>query len=146
MAAAAGAAVVTRGPYLQQGTPTSVIVRWRTNVATNGRVRYGQTLGALSSFRDQAASTTEHQVTLTGLKPDTRYYYSVGTTAAPLAGDATYFFRSAPAIGPPHSLRIWATGDFGTGNARAMAVRDAYEAFAGNDYTNLWLMLGDNAY
>jgi hypothetical protein len=146
MVAAAGAAVVTRGPYLQQGTPTSVIVRWRTDVPTNGRVRYGKIPGSLTSFRDELASTTEHQVTVTGLTPDTKYYYSVGTTAAPLAGDATYFFRSAPAVGRPHSLRIWATGDFGTGNARAMAVRDAYESFAGNDYTNLWLMLGDNAY
>src|SRR5215216_4597697 len=33
--------VVTRGPYLQSGTPASVIVRWRTDTATDSRVRYG---------------------------------------------------------------------------------------------------------
>jgi hypothetical protein len=145
-AAAASAAVVARGPYLQQGTPTSIIVRWRTDVATDSRVRYGNAPGSLNSHRDVLASTTEHQVTVTGLTPNTKYYYSVGTIATPLAGDATHFFYSAPAVGPPRPLRIWATGDFGTGNARAMAVRDAYESFTGNAYTNLWLMLGDNAY
>jgi hypothetical protein len=30
--------VVTRGPYLQMGTPNSVIVRWRTAVPTDSRV------------------------------------------------------------------------------------------------------------
>ena len=37
-------------------------------------------------------------------------------------------------------------GDSGTGDANALAVRDAYEAYAGTTHTNLWLMLGDNAY
>jgi len=145
-AVAASAAVVTRGPYLQQGTPTRIIVRWRTDVATNSRVSYGTSPGSLSSHRDDPASTTEHEVAVTGLAPNTKYYYSVGTTATVLAGDASYFFRSGPTVGPPHPLRIWATGDFGTGGANAVAVRDAYESFTGNAYTNLWLMLGDNAY
>ena len=32
---------VVRGPYLQSGTPTNVVVRWRTDVLTDGRVCYG---------------------------------------------------------------------------------------------------------
>jgi hypothetical protein len=32
---------VTRGPYLQQQTDHSIIVRWRTDVATDSVVRYG---------------------------------------------------------------------------------------------------------
>ena len=38
---AAHAAVLRRGPYLQVGTPNSVIVRWRTDVATDSRVLFG---------------------------------------------------------------------------------------------------------
>jgi hypothetical protein len=38
-----GSASVTRGPYLQIGTPNSTVVRWRTNVATNSRVSVGTT-------------------------------------------------------------------------------------------------------
>ena len=45
------AQTVTRGPYLQQGTPTSVVVRWRTNTASNSRVRYGTDQANLTGSR-----------------------------------------------------------------------------------------------
>ncbi len=32
---------LTRGPYLQTGTPSSVVVRWRTNAPSNSHVTYG---------------------------------------------------------------------------------------------------------
>ena len=32
---------IVRGPYLQLGTPTSIVVRWRTNIPTDGRVAWG---------------------------------------------------------------------------------------------------------
>ena len=35
---------ITRGPYLQLATPSSIVVRWRTNVASSTRVLYGTTL------------------------------------------------------------------------------------------------------
>src|SRR6185369_4258581 len=65
-----GAAVI-RGPYLQQGTPTSLIVRWRTDTAHVGRLRYGDSATNLSAFADEFASTTNHAVQLTNLTPDT---------------------------------------------------------------------------
>ena len=37
-------------------------------------------------------------------------------------------------------------GDSGTANSNAQAVRNAYLNFTGATHTNLWLMLGDNAY
>jgi chitodextrinase len=138
---------LTRGPYLQLGTPTSIIVRWRTNVSTNSRVRYGTELGNLTSMVDQATLTTEHEVTLTGLTPNTRYYYAVGTSTQTLAGDdPTHVFRTSPPAGTVKPTRIWVLGDSGEANANARAVRDAYVAFTGNTPTDLWLMLGDNAY
>ena len=42
--------------------------------------------------------------------------------------------------------RIWVIGDSGTADANAAAVRDAYLNFTGTRHTDLWLMLGDNAY
>lgn len=144
---ASGAATVTRGPYLQTGTPTSVVVRWRTNAVTDGRVRYGMDAGNLTAWADSSAFGTAHEVTVSGLAPNTRYYYSVGTTAVSLAGgDASYFFVTAPAPGTPKPTRVWVLGDSGTANANAAAVRDAYLAYTGSRGTDLWLMLGDNAY
>jgi len=137
---------LTRGPYLQIGTPTSVVVRWRTSGATVGLVQFGPSPGVVSGSTQETSARTEHEVTLTGLIPETTYYYSVGTTSAMLAGDATFHFKTAPPAGAERPVRIWAVGDSGTGDANARAVRDGYAAFTGSRGTDLWLMLGDNAY
>jgi hypothetical protein len=94
-----------------------------------------------------AASTTEHAVAVTGLLPETTYYYSVGSTTVTLSGgDANTFFRTAPSTGSSRPTRVWVLGDSGTADANVAAVRDAYYGFTGATHTNLWLMLGDNAY
>jgi acid phosphatase type 7 len=138
---------VTRGPYLQIGTPSSMVVKWRTASPTNSRVRYGLDPSNLSSFVDNNTVTTEHEVQLTGLIANTQYYYSVGSTTTVLAGgDANHFFHTSPSSGVAQPTRIWVLGDSGTANANAAAVRDAYLNLTGSQYTDLWLMLGDNAY
>ncbi|MEO5895365.1 MAG: metallophosphoesterase [Vicinamibacterales bacterium] len=137
---------VTRGPYLQTGTPASVIVRWRTDVATDSRVRFGTSAGVLTSAADNSALTTEHEVLVSGLQPATPYFYSVGTSQTALAGDTSYTFTTSPVTGTSRPTRIWVLGDSGTANANAAAVRDAYLNFTGARGTDLWLMLGDNAY
>src|SRR6058998_3711722 len=144
---AALAQTVTRGPYLQTGTPTSVVVRWRTDVAANSRVSYGSAPGSLTSAVDDPTPKTEHEVTLSGLTADTKYFYAVGTTTGILAGnDASHFVLTTPTPGTPKPTRVWVLGDSGTANASAAAVRDAYLNFTGTRHTDLWLMLGDNAY
>jgi hypothetical protein len=70
----AHAATVTRGPYLQIGTSSSIVIKWRTDVATDSRVRYGLDPAALTSFKDALTSTTEHEVQLSGLTASTKYY------------------------------------------------------------------------
>jgi hypothetical protein len=139
-------AQLTRLPYLQNGSHTNLTVRWRTDVAARGRVRYGTNLLNLDQVAD-GTLTAEHEVRLTHLLPATRYYYSVGTSSTVLAGaDANHTFVTAPTPGTRQPTRIWAIGDFGWGTADQVAVRDAYEAFTGARGTDLWLMLGDNAY
>ena len=143
----ASAQVVTRGPYLQQGTPNEVVVRWRTDVPTNSRVLYGTQQGTLTSVEQDLILDTEHEVTLSGLSADTTYYYAVGTTTVVLAGDdPDHFFVTPPATGTAKPTRIWILGDSGSGDANAMAVRDAYQTWTGSTHTDLWQMLGDNAY
>jgi tetratricopeptide (TPR) repeat protein len=147
VAAARALALVTRGPYLQLGTPTSVVVRWRTDTASDSRVAYGTAVGYLDTFVDDATLTTEHVVPVAGLSPDTKYFYSVGTTAGPLAGDDdTTFVLTPPLAGTAKPTRAWVIGDAGTATAAQAAVRDAYVGYTGSRHTDLWLMLGDNAY
>ncbi len=141
------AAFVSRGPYLQLGTPDAVTVRWRTLDPTDSRVAYGLSPLSLNLFTDDPVLTSEHEVRLTGLEPATRYYYSIGSTAETFAGgDVDHFFQTSPPAGAEPPLRVWLLGDSGTANADAAAVRDAYYAFTGATHTDLWLMLGDNAY
>jgi hypothetical protein len=161
----AAAATVERGPYLQVATPTSIVIRWRTegtDPANTSVVDYGTTLGVLDSSAngtpqqvvvlgvgDIDRTITEHEVELSGLAPDTRYYYNVGDDLGVNAGgDATYSFVTPPLVGTDQAMRIWVIGDAGTGNGDAEAVRDAYKAkvAAESRPTDLWLMLGDNAY
>ena len=142
----AAAQSVIRGPYLQQGADSSIIIKWRTDVATTSSVDFGATQGNLDQNVVDSASTTEHEVQLTGLTPYTSYFYSIGDSSGPLAGDDTYHFRTSPNPGLAKPTRIWVIGDSGTANANARAVRDSYKAYTGANETHLWLMLGDNAY
>jgi hypothetical protein len=143
----ATAATVTRGPYLQMPTPSGVIVRWRTDTPTSSRVAWGPAPGALSNAADDGTAVTDHVVQVTDLAPDTLYYYSVGTTDAPLAGDdGDHHFRTAPVPGAARPMRIWTIGDAGFTGANLDAVRDAYAAFNGTSAADLFLLLGDNAY
>lgn len=73
---------VLRGPYLQLATPTSMVIRWRTDTAERSVVSYGTARNALTSAAKAEGLATEHVVALLGLKPGTRYFYTFGATPA----------------------------------------------------------------
>ncbi len=138
---------VTRGPYLQTGTLTSVVVRWRTDLPTDSRVRYGTEVGSLNDAVQDPSLTTEHVMMVSGLNPATTYYYAVGTIASTLAGgDAVHYFRTSPPVDATRPVRVWVIGDSGQANSSAAGVRNAYRNYSGSETTDVWLMLGDNAY
>jgi MYXO-CTERM domain-containing protein len=144
----AAPAQLVRGPYLQQTTPTSVRVKWRTASATDSAVRFGLSAQNLTENASASTQTTDHEVLVDGLQPQTRYYYSVKTDAADWAGGSGYYFETAPSShqSDQHSTRIWVLGDSGTANSSARAVRESYLDWANNEAPDVWLMLGDNAY
>ena len=138
---------VIRGPYLQSGTPTEITIKWRTSVATDSEVRYGPTPNNLNQVVQSVPLTTEHEMTLLALQAESKYYYSVGTTSAVLAGaDNSHYFVTSPVAGTARPTRLWVLGDSGTANSDAAAVRDAFGAYSANRPAQLLLMLGDNAY
>lgn len=138
---------LTRGPYLQNGSHTNLTVRWRTDAAAMGQVRYGTSLADLNLSAGEFNPTNEHQVTLTNLAPDTKYFYAIGTATTLLAGsNVNHFFVTSPTPGTKKPTRVWVLGDSGTADLNQVNVRNAYESFTGAKPTDLWLMLGDNAY
>ena len=138
---------VTLGPYLQLATPTSVHICWHTDQDSEAVVRFGDDPDQLDREARSASTGTTHQVLVKGLDPETRYYYSVGSPEQQLVGgDEDHQFRTPPVPGTSRPTRIWVLGDSGTADASAAAVRDAYYQRFGYEDTDLWLMLGDNAY
>jgi 3',5'-cyclic AMP phosphodiesterase CpdA len=142
----APAATLLRGPYLQAATPTSVVVRWRTDVPDKSFIEFGPVPGELAQTAASDTPAADHVVELSPLKPDTKYYYSIVEGSTTLAGGADYFLITPPVAGPAHPVRFWVLGDPGTGDAKAKAVRDAYEHFTAGKPTDFCLLLGDNAY
>ncbi len=142
----APAVAVTRGPYLQNATSTSMVIRWRTDLATSSTVWFGTEAASPGSTVGTETLTTEHEVAVSGLLPDTRYYYAIGSAMGAIASGPEYSFTTPPVPGSKQPFRVWVLGDSGTANADAAAVRNAYNNFNNSQYTDMWLMLGDNAY
>jgi len=123
-------------------------VMWRTDAATPSRVYYGTSLATVMDNQvDVAAAVTDHNVEITGLDPYTEYYYAVSDGGTVLAGaDVDHRFKTSPEIGTVQPINIWAIGDFGKGNSKQVAVKNAYLDRVGDEMPDMWLWLGDNAY
>ncbi len=61
------------------GTAT---ITWDTNEASNSRVDYGTSAGALNQSETSPGLTTSHSIQLSGLAPNTTYYYRVSSADA----------------------------------------------------------------
>ncbi|MCI5059014.1 MAG: metallophosphoesterase family protein, partial [Flavobacteriales bacterium] len=137
-----------RGPYLQLGTPNSMVIKWRTQNPTSSKVMYSTDSSNLNMVVVDSAFTTEHEVELANLNPFTKYYYAIGSLTDTIFGYGDYSnaFYTSKTTGDKSPLRIWALGDAGTANSNQRSVRDAYYNYSNQNYTNVVLQLGDNAY
>jgi len=139
--------LLVRAPYLQQATPNSVKIVWRTDIACDTRVRYGPTPGSTAQNFSDGTLTLDHVVSITGLTPGAKYYYDAGTTTLPLAGgDASHYFIAHPAPGTRLPFTAWVVGDSGDGSPDQYQVRDAMLAYTGSSPPDLYLHMGDIAY
>ena len=137
---------LTRGPYLQMGNQTGITVRWRTAAATNSRVTWGTAFGTYPTTVDSATVTTEHEVRVTGLSPDTKYFYTIGSTTQTLQASPTNYVLTMPPANTTRKLRFLALGDCGNASANQIDTKNAALNYIGaNDLDGL-LTIGDNAY
>lgn len=137
---------LTRGPYLQKGSPTSVTVRWRTDANSDTKVKFGTNPAMLTDSAYNGTATIDHIITLYNLSPNTNYYYSIGTSTYVLQGNAENYFKTPPLEGTKQAITVWATGDCGTGYILQQNVRDAYRNYMNGKSPDVWALLGDNAY
>jgi hypothetical protein len=104
---------------------------------------------ALPKLHSAPIGTFQYEARLTGLEPNTRYFYVVLDGEHPLTKpDPSFSFITPPPIGAVQPIRFWAIGDSGTGRKPQL---DVYNAMlAANKRENrpldFWLHLGDMAY
>jgi hypothetical protein len=143
----ADAAPLERQPYLQRSTPSEITIVWTTEGSSTGAVEYGSDPANLDQSVASGATAAQHAVRITGLEPDTRYYYRVISDDEPVAGgDEQHYFVTPPPAGTRAKFRAWIVGDSGTGGGMQASVRDAMLVNVGLDRPDLYLHMGDMAY
>jgi 3',5'-cyclic AMP phosphodiesterase CpdA len=123
LAAPLGTATLLRGPYVQNLTPTSMVIVWTTVEDGASEVQYGLTDYSLKATATSTYFTTPaaapykqyyvHEATLTGLSPDTVYQYKIFTNAAELDSAAARTAKPTTAT----SFRFAVFGDSGDGSS-----------------------------
>ena len=142
-------------PYLNEATATSMQVCWKTKSENTGSVvRFGTSEGNLSqqttsTVRQVAANYYWHSARLTGLTPNTVYYYQV--TSGGQTSDVGHF-RTLQPKGSREPMRILLIGDHQR-NERSdyewllrMAERKARQKWGGaalEDNVRLLMNVGD---
>lgn len=95
----AGAVELVEGPLVQV-TDTTAVIRWKTDVECGTRLRFGVSEDKLDGRAGDGVAVS-HEVTLTGLQPDTAYAYSVGTAKVALKSDLFLTAKTNKGATPP---------------------------------------------
>ncbi|MBN2151730.1 MAG: metallophosphoesterase family protein, partial [Candidatus Lokiarchaeota archaeon] len=95
------------GPYLTwsngQDPTTSITVSWHSAMSTDSSVQYGTSPENLNMAASRPDVTQFHHVPITGLQPNTTYYYQVGSSPF-----AMKQFTTAPSGNASFSFLVWA--------------------------------------
>jgi acid phosphatase type 7 len=144
----AGSLLISRHPYLQQVTTTTVSIGWVTRQSRGQRVEItspGGTTGrtfAAEIDLDAARSGDRVQVwaRVTGLEPGTVYCYAVHDGRRTLVEKTG--FRTAPAADSPEPVRFLVFGDSGSGGPDQHALVEPMKRYR----YDLIIHTGDVAY
>ncbi len=141
---------LSRGPYLQMGNETAFTVRWRTNVASDSKLEVGTAYGTYPIVVTDPAQVTEHEVRVTGLTAETKYFYRFGSTVDLLQGDTANFWVTSPSTSANKRVTIAAYGDCGQNSnsyqTGALAAYRNYLNTIGLKAADMMILIGDNAY
>ena len=115
---------LTRYPYIQRPTTNSVLIAWKTDSLSISAVEYGLT-PSLGSVVTYTALEELHGVEITGLEPETTYYYRVSSQVSSGEADSSEvenFHTNNDTSHPSFDFMIF--GDMGDGGPAQFEVRD----------------------
>ncbi len=138
-----------RKPYIQSLSATSAVIKWQTPQPSNSQLFYGQQLNNLALIKSDTTPTKKHELVITGLQPDVKYFYTLDKQLT----DNQQWFKTLADTKSTASVRIWAMGDTGvTGENQQNVKKSALQWMRENTpndmspKANLWMLLGDIAY
>jgi hypothetical protein len=164
-----------RAPYLQAATPNTIYVVWRTETPIVPIVRFGTSVENLDRvvpleaitiatgntnksqklppgmrrMHSAPANAWQYEALLSGLQPDSVYYYAIydGETLL-TTKDSTFRFRTQPLAGSDRPFRFWVVGDSGTGRTNQLSVHTAMLGYTAkqNRPLDFYIHVGDMAY
>ncbi len=149
VAGTASAQTITRGPFIQNpdADATTMTLEWWTDVTGDSTVEYGLTNALGSSVTipqtgscEVGSAGTCHIVTLTGLTPNTKYFYRLKTNGTIV--QATNYFTTMHAVGDTSDMFFTIVGDFGQSSSGETDVANLQDA----DDPPMIITVGDNAY
>ena len=166
-ATAPAESAITRGPYLQVAHESGVTIVWRTSSAmaqprvivrkvdddaalqVKGESILARGLSGDAKLSAAPAATVQYEATVSGLRPDTNYRYTIYDGDKSLTDPSGDFkFKTHPPIGKPSAARVWVVGDSGTGDWHQVLVARAMQQYtaSGKQPLDLYLHVGDMAY
>lgn len=168
------AAEVTRAPYLQLATASSMQIVWRTDGDTKPVVKFGAAIDKLDQSvpltdilirkvvgKDTSGqplwegkealsappNTVQYETKITGLKPNSTYFYAIYDNDKRVTpADASYQFTTHPKIGTKKPMKFWVVGDSGRGNSVQQAVHQGMKKYMKSSKLDFYLHVGDMAY
>ncbi len=96
-------------------TTSSVTITWDTDESSDSLVKYGTASGSYPYNQSNTTRTTSHTITLTGLSPDTNYYFVVNSTDASGNSNESDEYSFETAAYPAPAITGW--GNDKTNNA-----------------------------
>ncbi len=86
---------IVAGPIPENVTSNSARIWWQTNSPSSTILRYGTDANNLSQHKEVAWGQASHQIDLTGLQPDTTYYFEIDTSGQRAITRQTFKTESA---------------------------------------------------
>lgn len=101
-------------PYLQDGSPTSMLIMWETDATNDCFVDWGTDAFSLNNTVTSTSMSSDgsnriHTASITGLNENTKYYYKVRTTTGEIT--PLYTFNTHPTKSSEANINLVAMSD-----------------------------------
>lgn len=138
-----------REPYIQSLSSDSAVVRWQSENASVSSIEIGDSLGKADIVIRNKTFKIDHEIQVSGLKANTRYYYRIYNDEQLFRGGSDYWFKTAPALGADSAIRLWVIEAPSKATKNIHSVTDAMKSWVQRSQTanpDLIISTGNNAY